>query len=233
MAAEQPRFSIPEQELPSLKSLVRMTPEILQTLAEALKKQAPVLSMDRLSKPISQDSGIEESVIVELLPLIWRWTMLQRRLEMNVQDFVASLSIGLDKLSEEEWSTDDKSRWYSICDQLQKLLSSDNAIALSAKASELLLDQNLILCSSRVITDTRMVFDDSADVIKGILPYHTLVLRCHEGNDDKTFYIALDTDDLSRLKGQIERAEQKEKLVNSAFRDAGMTVIETSVRAID
>jgi hypothetical protein len=232
MALEQPRFSIPKQELPSFKLLARTSPETLQQLAESLAEQPPVLNVDKLSAPVAEASGVDQSDVEELLPLVWRWTMVQRRLDLSTEDFVTSLSAGLEALPNKEWSAEDRSGWANVRHQLQKLLSTDTAIASSAKAGELLLDQRLILCSSRVITDMRTVFDDSAESIRGILPYHTLVLRCREGADNHDVYVALDLDDLVFLREQLDRAEQKEKLLRTTLEDAGLTVIDTSTKAV-
>ena len=233
MATDQARFNIPKQELPHFRVLVQTDPETLQRITEALAVQPPALNIDKLSPSISEASGIEQSVVDELLPLVWRWTMVQRRLDLNAADFVACLEVALDALSMDEWSANDRAGWAKVSSELRTLLSSDTAITSSAKAAELLLDQQLVLCSSRVITDMRTVFDDAAETIKGILPYHTLVLRCHQGSDIKKIYIGLDLDDLVLLRKQIERAEQKEKLLRNSLENAGIAVIETSVENVD
>ena len=233
MATEQPIFSIPQQELPSFKFFAQTSSDILYKLIEALNTQHPSLDINKLSAAVASVSGIEQSVVKELLPLIWRWTMVQRRLDMSTEDFVASLTAGLNSLSDRDWSKEDRIGWANVSSHLQKLLSSDTAIKYSAKASGLLLDQQLVLCSSRVITDMRTVFDDSAQEIKGIIPYHTLVLRCHKGSDNHNIYIALDSNDLIALREQIERAEKKEKLLHNTLEKAGFTVIETSAKFDD
>lgn len=231
MATEKPKFNIPKQELPSFKLLARTSPETLQKLTEVLGTLPPSLDVDKLFAPVSQTSGIERSVVEELLPLVLRWTMVQRRLELSVEDFVNSLAAGLNTLPDEEWSEEDRSGWTRVSSQLQNLLSSETAITACAKAGELLLNQQLILCTSKIITDMRTVFDDSALAVRGILPYHTLVLRCHEGSDNRDIYVALDLDDLIVLREQLERAEKKEKLLRHTLEEAGLTVIETSAKA--
>ncbi len=227
MATERPRLNIPKQELPSFKLLARTSPSTLQKLTDTLGEQPPCLDVEKLAAAVAKVSEIEQSIVEELLPLVWRWTMVQRRLDIGTEEFISSLTEGLENTHKEEWTEKDRAGWNDIKEALKLLLSSDTAISLGAKAGELLLDQQLLLCSSRVITDARPVFNDSAEQLKGILPYHTLVLRCHEGNNNRDMHIALDSDDLVLLRQQLERAEQKEKLLNSTLREAGLIIIET------
>ncbi len=159
--------------------------------------------------------------------------MVQRRLELNAEDFINSLAAGLGSLPDKDWDAGDRNGWANVSGQLRNLLASDTAVTSSVKANELLEDQQLLLCKSRVITDMRAVFDDSAQSMKGILPYHTIVLRCHEGSNDRDIYVAVDLDDLILLRQQLERAEQKEKVLRSALQSAGLTLLETSAKTDD
>jgi hypothetical protein len=228
MADDRPKFNVPRQELPFFKQLVSTTPETLKTLTEALAKQPPSLDVDKLAMAVAKDANVEESVAQQLLQLVWRLTMVQRRLELSAEDFVNSLAAGLDTLPNDEWSAEDRAGWAKVIGPLEELLTSDTAATSSAKASELLFDQQLGLCSSRIITETRAVFDDSAQTIKGILLFHTLVLRCHEGSNNRDIYIALDSNDLILLREQLERAERKEKVLQNTLQSAGLKVIDVS-----
>lgn len=228
-----PRISIPRHELPNLRILANIAPGILQELSRALSEKPPSLNVDRLSVSAAEASGIEPNVAQTVMRLLWRWAMVQRRLDLNANDLLTCLTSSLDELPEDDWNDSDRRAWSQISGELQQMLSLDTAITSGAKAMELLIDQQLILCKSRVITDMRPVFDDLAENLDGIVPYHTLVLHCHEGSGKRDVYVALDINDVISLRQQLERAERKESMLRDSLRAAGIEVIDSSAKSDD
>lgn len=51
---------------------------------------------------------------------------------------------------------------------------------------------------------------------------HTLKIEYHEDGDHKDFYVALDAQDLSELKGVLERAETKAISLRSFLKQSEM-----------
>lgn len=231
MASEPARFPVPAAELPAFHALLRLGREVLERLAEELCKEPPSLDPDTLAESVARRVDADCETVRSAVLLLWRLKMVQRRLDVSGEEFVASLGLGLQELPAKDWTEKDQECWTSVADVVVRSLSSDNAITAGAKAGELLLDQHLVFCSSRVITDMRPVFDDSAQAIMGFLPFHTLVLRCHEGAEGRDLHVAMDLKDVGILREQLERAEQKERLVKARLSQAGFAVINTNAES--
>ena len=94
---------------------------------------------------------------------------------------------------------------------LAKLLNDKNLV-IASKAIYLRRDYEHTYCRARILTDIRPIFSDDRTLppISAVL-IHQLQLVYHEGSTTKEIHIALDSDDLSSLKVQIERAQEKAK----------------------
>jgi len=90
-----------------------------------------------------------------------------------------------------------------------------------------LFEHQLVLCSARIITDLRPVFDDIADKILYFLPFHTLVIKCYEKDNYKYFHITIDQNDIKKLLNQLDRASKKENLLKENLKKAELKVIDT------
>jgi hypothetical protein len=73
----------------------------------------------------------------------------------------------------------------------------------------------------------RPVFDQEAKSLQGFVPFHTLAVEYYESGKPCEIHIALDLNDISELRGQLERAEQKEILLRGKFKELGLLVIQT------
>ena len=91
------------------------------------------------------------------------------------------------------------------------LLAVKNLIVAS-KAIYLRRDYEHTYCRTRILTDIRPIFEEDRTLPPvNALIVHTLQLVYHEGSGTKEIHIALDVENLSSLKVQIERAEEKTK----------------------
>ena len=224
MPGESVTIAVPDSEIPRFRMLVELDECLLHQLGDALAKQPPSLDLETVVDNVAKEMGADHDRLESILSLLWRWATVQRTMEAPIEDFIKGITVSLNHLSEKEWNSDHRSRWDAVSRELARLLSSD-CVAISTKAAELILSQNLVLYSSRIITDMRPVLDDSAAEIKTIVPFHNLVLTCKEGRESRELYIALDSSDITKLRKQLERAEQKERLFRSAFSAAGFPVI--------
>ncbi len=74
----------------------------------------------------------------------------------------------------------------------------------------------------------RPVFDEKAEVVQGFLPFHTLVISYYEGGESRTFYVAMDANDVTALRELLSRAERKEGVLLRHLASAGLSMIETT-----
>lgn len=88
------------------------------------------------------------------------------------------------------------------------------------KVFNLLSENSKVLKTAHIITDIRLVFKDNLqENDRNALIIHRLKLKSEEGEVEKEDYFSLDTTDLKKLKEQIERAEEKERLIREQYLD--------------
>jgi len=222
------RFCI--NEAATLKALAHTDPDILRVVAEHASGQVPSLDSDALAQAIAHDAGLDVDVTSPVLEALWPLAMVQRRLDMDTDTFIGELEKCLETEARVKWSKDDITGWGVLKPHIVNLLSGESSIASSAKAVELLMEQPLFLCRSRIVTDMRPIFNEEANQLKGMLPFHTLILRCHEGSTtNKQIHVALDASDLANLRKQVSRAEEKERYMRKSLSAAGFMTVDTSM----
>ena len=110
--------------------------------------------------------------------------------------------------------------------RLKRILSDSN-VRLRARAWTLVLERPCVLLSARILTDLRPVFTSKNPAsLEACTVIHTLVMEVREGAEPKTVHIALDTKDLTNLRTDIARAEQKEKILNALASRAGVLSLQ-------
>jgi len=227
VASEIARFTVPDSELPNLKLLAHAKIEDLQAIEKALGEKKPTLDTEALSRSVAERSGLDLAQVGSIISVLWRLALIQRRLDLNTDAFLSGLSTNLSEKGSERWSTEDAKCWNDRQEYVARLISPDGTLAYGAKAAELLLDQQFLFCRARVLTDVRPVFDEGAECVQGFLPFHTLSVTYHEGGETREMHLAMDFNDIVRLRNQLLRAERKERLVRQDLTDKGLLVIQT------
>lgn len=116
----------------------------------------------------------------------------------------------------------------SFRERLNTLLASE-PLYFAAKSQGLRSAQNYVLVSSRIISDLRPIFSKNVEESpKAAIVIHKLHIHFSAGMEDehKDIYLALDSDDLTALKEQIERAEKKQKSLISVLQRAQIKDLE-------
>lgn len=110
-------------------------------------------------------------------------------------------------------------------DKLSNLLSVDS-LSVSSKATRLRTDYPKTFCTVRILTDIRPVFAETVGDPTGAVISHTLKIDYHEDENLKEFYVALDAEDLRKLKSVLERAESKATALKSILAKSGVTDLD-------
>lgn len=225
MTQSDTRLRIPQSEIQYFKQIISTDIEKLDRVAAYLLKAKPRLDVNDLSGEVASETGMELDKVDSLISFLWRLLLVKRRFDLSLPGFMRDISQVLDKLAEDVWSEEDRNEWEKRREVVSKLLDTHGALGYGAKAAELLFEQPLVLCESRIISDMRPIFDDDANNIQAFVNFHTLILRCLEGNEERVIHIAMDNNDVSQLKEHAERAEKKTKAIDAEFRDKDVNII--------
>jgi hypothetical protein len=110
--------------------------------------------------------------------------------------------------------------------RINKLLSIDKAIAITAKAQDVVTEHPRVFCAARIFSDIRPVFSAEADSVSAAVVVHTLNITYHQEGDHKEFFVTMDNADIDELKKAIERSEKKYKVLQSLIQKSGVTYLK-------
>ena len=78
----------------------------------------------------------------------------------------------------------------------------------------------------KILTDVRYVFQTNPEEEPfGAVIVHTLKLSYHENDDHKDFYIAMDDDDLIKIRDVLDRADAKANILASKLENAKISYL--------
>jgi len=111
----------------------------------------------------------------------------------------------------------------ALADRIAAWMLAD-AVALAAKATDVISEQERLFTSARILTDLRPVFAEAAeDPPLGVGIVETLKIDYLDAEgSDASFYVALDTGDIADLKEVIDRAIAKTESLKQWIGSAGM-----------
>ncbi|WP_442510544.1 hypothetical protein SH528x_002169 [Novipirellula sp. SH528] len=141
--------------------------------------------------------GLCEDLVGQLLSL---YTIL-RRSDSTLDEI--RLAIGRSfqvSLNEEQFE-----KWHAIEDAFFELMST-KVVRLAAMALELSYDYANLLRRTNIIADIRPLFDENAGEIEAAVVSYTLRLEYSTSSGGQDVSIALDQEDLLRLREQCDRA---------------------------
>jgi hypothetical protein len=110
--------------------------------------------------------------------------------------------------------------WDAARGRLVEVLDINSTVMVSFKAQGLVSDRPNTLCTSRVLTDLRPVFDELGTTPIATVPIHTLLLAYHKqvGHGEtalREIFISLDQDDIIEIRDACNRALTKEAALRS------------------
>lgn len=159
--------------------------------------------LDELKKQLTEDEA--ELLLSQVLSL----SMLVRVSESKSVDVMKALRVAID-------SPDQQSEWDSIAVSMQGLIDS-TPIRLVTKAMELSYDYANLLRKARIITDLRPLFDDEGEKVEGGVVTHTLRVAYSSDDGGHEVSLALDLQDVKKLREQCDRAIVKANSIRDEF----------------
>jgi len=230
MSSDSNVIPIPNPEINNFQQLALTDSQLIVKVKNELQIHEPIThSLDDLAKKIAEENSMNFNEVSSVISTIANWILVQRRMDLTSEEFMEGVTAFLESQSESIWSSDHRQAWRDRYDIILDILSSNNAVSLGAKAIELFFEHQLVLCSTRIITDLRPIFNDEATELIGFFSYHTLVARCVEGSQLREFHVALDKNDLTILKEQLERASKKASLLEKDLTDNNFKIIDTNI----
>ena len=205
---------IPEQIKPVISRILELDSKEYQDLLEALESAEPSLNVESLVESVSAalPSGLEG--VVDIVRALNSMNHVRLGADRSVEDFVQAIARSLESQFQGQF---DKS---NLLHKISSLLKAQ-ALLISARASDLQHDFDRVFASAKIVSDVRTVFDQSGDKIQGCLVVHNLNITYAHENTLKSFYVAMDSADIAKLRTVLDRADVKSSALKTSVENAG------------
>jgi len=213
-------FRIPKSAEAPLTEFMRLSSEQMKRLADAIRQSKPALLVQDFANEVASKFGEDPRKVDEIVSMLGGMYLASIDMGTSVDEFVSDLSSALRKRGEKQITPQD---WLGFEQSLKSILLAEDSLGITAKALDLLTDQEHGCHSVRILTDIRHIFStDASQRPKAALVLHILNLVYHEIDGLKEIYVALDSGDLRQLKSAIERAEMKEKNLQGLLKESSI-----------
>jgi len=220
-------LTIPERFRDGLAAIAVLDDDSFAEVYEALKSvSVETLGQQELANTVANEvrriSAEDTRKIVDVLASLYQ---LRSRGIVSAEKVASDLYDALKReqspLLKEQYAAD-------IQNRLTELLSLESLSSVAARAKELQMDVERVFCEARILTDLRPIFGTQVGEPKAMMIIHTLKLGYHDGATGKheELFVALDNDDIQKLKRVLERAEKKTKSLISTLQTAGIKTVD-------
>ena len=215
---------IPKQQIAVIRKLSELTDSQFSDLLKGLNEIEASLSSDDFSRHLYEKvQTIPKGDIESIVGMLCGIYPAKENNNKTASQIAADIK---DTLEEEKPPNIALDKASLIEDRVNKLLSVDKAIAVTAKAYDVVTEHQNLFSNARIFSDIRPVFSTDADSVSAAVVIHTLNISYQQAGDRKDFYAALDKSDIELLKKVIERAEKKAQVLQSIIQKADITYLE-------
>ena len=211
-------LQIPEIAIDGLQLLLQMEDNRFNSVLDILSAVKPEMNWELLRTQITDEDAIK---VFEAVRGLYSFRLIQEQtIEQITMDVIASMK------EHDAFKSGIDSEKLKI--RLGKILSLHKSLGITAKAKNVMTEQQNIYIESRILTDLRPVFcEEIEEEIPATVVIHNLRI---EYSSDKGFnkkmVFAMDSKDLIKLEKTIERAKEKEKVLRKKCDIAGIKCLK-------
>lgn len=199
-----------------------LSPESAQELLATFRIIPPstVSSYSLSSEVAANVDTIAASDIEQIVPALLHIHSIRDISASSVSDLAEGIARGMEEIPNEEIRSSSGDR-EPFRERLTEALNVD-PLRVIARAAGLLFEHEHNATQTRVITDIRPIFEQENPQSPpiGAAIVHTLKVSYLADNEEKSFFVALDTNDVQELSEQLERANSKAESLRSVLEAA-------------
>lgn len=214
-----PELTVPRYVRRGLEKLAGLTKESTQELLSVLKEEKASLSgssmLQRIAARIEEAEGLND--IIYMLLSIYR---ARQEYGLSTDTLVERMSSDIEELG---LSQDQQGQ---LKERLLEFLSI-KSLAVTAKAANVMTSHERIFRKARILTDVRPIFeeDDSGHPAAAVV-IHMLKITYQQNDGDAHFFVALDTEDVRKLRDVLNRADKKAANLQSLLEATNVPYLE-------
>ncbi len=222
-----PITTIPARYRPGIVKITQLDDRKASELAEALTACLPTKGFNQfLSAVLLRLKDWKREDLHDILWSLYSLSLAMADQDISADEFVVQLTNVMRSSDRTDLKISEESE-IAFSSHLKRLLSVES-LTLSAKALGLRNDYQRSYCDIRILTDIRPVFGSPAEKPLGAFVEHTLKIEYHEDGEHKEFYVALDNEDLGKIRKALDRAESKTAALKSVIRESGIPDFDRS-----
>ncbi|HET7445252.1 MAG TPA: hypothetical protein VFJ57_11385 [Solirubrobacterales bacterium] len=193
---------IPPEALENVHALFKLPSATRKDLLETLGGAPRFASISSLVPIVRDALGISNDhagrLLLAVLSAVTQVEPPDWPIKRVAEEIVKAEDLGIDEVER-----DSETRFLKDLMELPAMLTS-------AKASDLLTEYDRIFGDARIVTDIRPVFlEDPGEMADGAVIVSTLKIQYQDSHGLGSFYVSLDTHDLTVLKKVVDRALSK------------------------
>lgn len=219
------KLTIPKSQKSGLKFLIELDEQLQTELFDAIGKVELNFSTDELVEKLFREKRIEKGKVSKIIDALFSILGVITFSRMDATTFLKDFTIALEELGDKELQLND-----NLKAQLVKFLEcEDSAFHLKFKSLFLSRERENIFRESNVYTDMRPIFDNDGTQVLGTMILHNLKISYFDGKHDfatSEIYLALDNEDLAKLKETIIRAEKKETVIRKKLKNIDLSILD-------
>jgi hypothetical protein len=222
------RLRIPKEDERGLKKLAALDDGSVEELIAALGEVSPVLFRAELASRVAATlDTIPRSDVDDIVGLLPPLYIVRERRGISTAEFAEDVCQAMDSSDDEELRLSGEAR-ERFKERLIELLDVE-AVNVGAKALELMFENQRSYASARVVTEVRPIFGSSPeDPPTGAIIIHMLKITYREQDQEKDFFVALDTMDVGTLRAALDRADLKAESLRSYLEGTRVSYIDPS-----
>ncbi len=215
-------LSVPKAALPGLAAIATFGTH-LGALRGILEKQVAELDLAGSADFVAERIGASNSEAEALLQALVGLHSLRRSWDVSAETLFDSITGSLEREASDDWKKKSLDAWRNLKPAIVETLSPDHPLGILEKSVYLTYAHQNTLQGMEIVTDVRPVFDTHGSRILRTMVTHLLMLDYDDGSfPSKRLHLALDSDDIRRLKSLCDRAEIKAACAHSAFSSIGV-----------
>ncbi len=212
---------IPKYAYNGLRIILTLDDPTFELLLETVSTLPPTAYLKAVDDRIQRTAKLPEESVREIIKALLVLYNLRADSKMPVPEFALAMR---------EAITDQKIIENVTVEQIQtrmvRLLGFEDSFGVTTKAQNVLNEYEHVLCSVRILSDVRAVFPEPLGTPLGAAIVHNLKISYHEGTELKEFFVAMDGNDVKRLRFLLERAEQKAEHLKNVLKAATVNYLE-------
>ena len=221
----QGHLTLPDYCVPGVRSLIALPETQARELVSQLRAEDPTYyTLRELSDRLASKTKIDPQIMRDIIRAVATLYTTRTIVSLSVPELVDA---ALQATEERELKPPEPEKWATFRTILTELLGLEGALAVAAKAGNVVTEQDKIFLRARVLTDIRPVFkEDPGEKPYAVAIIHTMKIHYQQGGALKSFFAAMDDRDLELLKDVLDRAQKKSATLKQLAASAKIPMID-------